>query len=63
LRVCVLFSIEFDDQPCTDAAEIDNERVDRNLSAELPATKLPILEDRPEPLLSFGRIAAECAND
>ena len=60
-RICVLFSVEFDDQPRSDAAEIGNEGVDRNLSAEFPSVELSILEYRPEPLLGFCGIAPECA--
>ena len=45
LRIAMLFSIEFDNQPCFDAAEIDNKFVDRNLSAKFPAIELSTLKD------------------
>jgi len=57
----VLTSIEFDDHPPLDTAEIDDEFVDRNLSAEFIAIELSILEDLPESLLSVSRIAAKRA--
>ncbi len=61
LFVRVLFSVEFDDQARRDTAEIDDERIDRYLSAEFPAVELSILKNRPEPLLSFGGVTTECA--
>jgi hypothetical protein len=45
LRIGMLFSIEFDNQPCLDTAEIDNEFVDRNLSAKFPGIELSTLKD------------------
>jgi len=62
LCIRVLFSVEFDDQPRPDAAEIDDEFIDRDLSAEFPAIELSVLEDRPEPLLGSRRSARERAS-
>ena len=59
--VRMLSSIELNDQPRLDAAEIHNERIDRYLSAELPAIEFPVSEDRPQPLLGFCGIVTECA--
>jgi hypothetical protein len=57
----MLSSVELNDQPRFDAAEIHNERIDRYLSPEFPAVELSVLEDRPEPLFGVRGIATECA--
>jgi hypothetical protein len=60
-RVSVLLAIELDDQPFSDAAEVDDVCVDSDLSAELVAVEISISEDRPEALFGFGGIASERA--
>jgi len=57
----MLLAVELNDQPCFDAAEIHNERIDSYLSAEFPAVELSVSEDRPEMLFGFGGIATERA--
>ena len=60
-RVSVLFAVEFDNQPRLDAAEINDERIDRKLPAEFPAVELSILENPPETFLGFSRVATKFA--
>jgi hypothetical protein len=60
-RILVLLSINFDNQPCLDTAEIYDERVNRYLSAEFPAFEISVSEDCPEMLFGIGGIASESA--
>jgi hypothetical protein len=56
----VLVTVELNDQPCLDAAEINDVRIDCHLTTKLPSIELSILQSRPQSFLSFGRIVAEC---
>jgi hypothetical protein len=57
----MLSSVELNDQPRFDAAEIHNERIDRYLSPEFPAVESSVSEDRPQPLFGVSGITTECA--
>jgi hypothetical protein len=60
-RISVLLAIELDNQPCSDADEVNDVLVDGDLSAEFVAVEISISEDRPEALFGFGGIASQRA--
>src|SRR6202040_1637796 len=55
----VLRSINFDDQHRLQANEIDEERPDRVLPAELEAIELPLAQPRPQLLFGFRGVGAQ----
>ena len=59
--VCVLSSIELDDQPRSHANEIHDVSTERHLSPKSITAQLPIAEEVPDPLFGIGRIRAKRA--
>jgi hypothetical protein len=60
-RASVLLAIKLDDQPFSNATEVDDVCIDSDLSTEFAAIEISISEDRPEALFGFGGIASERA--
>jgi hypothetical protein len=50
----MLPTIEFDDELCVRAAEIDNEAVQRHLASEFPATEPAVSKPKPKDALGIG---------
>lgn len=57
-RVAMLIAIEFDDQFCLEADEIDDIRPDWLLTAKLESVKLPIAQGEPQLTLDVGLLPA-----
>ena len=55
----MLAAIEFDDQICFNAQEIDYIGSDRRLAAEFVAVEAAVADGEPELAFGFGHIAAE----
>jgi hypothetical protein len=59
--VCVMLAVDLNDQPCSDAAKVDDVWVDNYLSAEFPAFEISVSQKRPHAFLGISWTAAESA--
>ena len=55
--LCMLATIDLDNEICLQAGKIDDEPIDRNLALELETEELPIAKLRPQLSLSSRRLA------
>jgi len=55
----MLTAVDFDDEPCLGAEEIDNVPVDRGLPLEFPTGKAAVAQAKPEHAFGVGLIATQ----
>lgn len=63
LRLLVLRAIEFDDEPLSEADEVDDVRAERRLSAKFVAVDLAGAQEEPEAPFGFRGLIAKLAGE